>query len=194
MPPKKAAPSRAPAKSTFFEPGFREESVTITPKPPPPKKATALPVAPAPPKSTFFKKGFRKPAAVIPPAPVPTFTRQPFVPRRSFLYDKHTEEPYAEWMGNEAVCLETGEVLFESKGRGGEDEFSFGGGGGVSEPIKFDYTPPKQRHPKDPSIDTLDLISAGIITLEDFKIGKSALSAEAYAKWKSVGCKPFCLI
>jgi hypothetical protein len=99
------------------------------------------------------------------------------------LYDRHTEEPYAEWMGNEAVCLETGEVLFESKGRGGEDGFSFGGG--CSEPPKFDFAPPTQRHPKDPSIDTLDLISSGVLSLEGFKRGEAALSAEAHARWKA---------
>ena len=143
----------------------------------PPKKASPAP-APPPPKNTFFKPGFRK-AAVILPAPT-AFPRQQFAPRRSFLYNKDTGDAYAEWMGNEAVCLETGEVLFESKG---SVDYGSSSSGGFS-PAKFDFTPPKQRHPKDPSITTQDLLDADIITLEDFKNGRSALSVEAHERFK----------
>jgi hypothetical protein len=139
------------------------------------KKPPAILPAPAPPKSTFFEPGFRKPGVpTVQAEPFPTHS--PFVQRRSFLYDRHTGEPYAEWIGGQAVCLETSEVLFESNR-------SWHNGGG--EAVKFDFTPPKQRHPKDPSIDTQDLIDAGILTLEDFGKGVAvALSAEAHAKWK----------
>jgi hypothetical protein len=167
MPPKKAT-------STFFNPGHRE-SVPVK-KAAPKKKANPItPPALAPPKETFFKPGFRK--AADPPAPAaPSFTRQPFVPRRSFLYNKETGEPYAEWVGNEALCLDTGEVIFESSGEGYLSR--------VPAAVSFDFTPPKHKNPKDPSIGTQDLIDTGVISFDDFRKGNSALSVEKYEEYK----------
>lgn len=174
MPPKRAAPL-APV---FLSPGSSRQ-------PPPAKKqqkqakaAIQLPL-----KSSFFSSGSRLES----PAAPPQFSKQhmPFVPRRSFLYDRFTEEPYAEWIGNEAVCLETGEVLFVS--RRGEDEFSFGepyyNYQSAPETVKFDFTPPTHKHPKDPSISSQDLIDKGILTLDDFLTGNAALSVEAHRKY-----------
>ena len=181
MPPKKAgAPSVVPSKSTFFDHGVRE-AVEVVKQVAPVSGKKKIPVTPviAPPKETFFKPGFRKPAKPPPPPAAPvTFTRQPYVPRRSFVYDKLTEEPYAEWVGNQALCLETGEVLFESKGRDDDDLFT-----GAPMVFSFDFSPPKLNHPKDPTIATQDLIDAGVLTLDDFKKGNSALSVEQYAAY-----------
>ena len=149
----------------------------------PPKKAAPQPKAP-PPKSSFFLSGNSK-KDVKPTIGQSNFTRRPqFTPRRSFLYDQYTDEPYAEWIGNEAVCLETGEVLFESKRGGGFEDMSycdFGSSGA----IKFDFSPPKHKHPKDPSIASQDLIDAGILTLEDFRNGNAGLAAEAFKRYMS---------
>ena len=153
----------------------------------PPKKAAPAPAAPPPPKSAFFKQGGHKTTAAPASAKAQNtfFPRKPqFQPRRSFLYDKYTDEPYAEWIGNEAVCLETGEVLFVSK-RGEDDDWGSEGGGFVfpQKMVKFDYTPPVQKHPKDPSISSQDLIDKGILTLEDFSCGRAGLSVEAFNKY-----------
>ena len=110
-----------------------------------------------------------------------------FQPRRNFLYDKITNEPYAEWIGNKAVCLETGEVLFESKKGHGE----FENGGFQRGNVKFDFSPPAHMHPKDPSISSQDLIDKGILTLEDFRVGKAGLSVEAFNKYmQQIGVMP----
>ena len=147
----------------------------------PPKKAAPQPALPPPPKSSFFTPGSGRQkgsvqASGIKPQQSSFFRKPQFAPRRSFLYDKYTDEPYAEWIGNEAVCLETGEVLFVSK-RG--DDFGFD----QRPAVKFDFSPPAHKHPKDPSISSQDLIDKGILTLEDFRTGKAGLSVEAYNRY-----------
>jgi hypothetical protein len=146
----------------------------------PPKKASAAP-PPPPPKDSFFKPGKAASSAppAAPPAGNPFFTRKQFTPRRSFLYDQFTEEPYAEWIGNQAVCLETGEVLFESKRGSAWDDRS----SSSVVATKFDFAPPKHTHPKDPSIASQDLIDAGILSLDDFKNGRAGLTAEAFNQY-----------
>ena len=152
----------------------------------PPKKAGPVP-PPPPPKSLFFKAGGGKAvvSAPVKPAAKPFFTRKQFTPRRSFLYDQFTDEPYAEWIGNQAVCLETGEVLFESK-RGSWDDGFAHFSGKSSTNVKFDFSPPRHKHPKDPSIASQDLIDAGILTLDDFRNGKAGLTVEAFKKFMSM--------
>ena len=147
----------------------------------PPKKAAPQPTLPPPPKSSFFRPGAHKYAETPQPtaAPLDSSSKRPrFAPRRSFLYNKDTGEPYAEWICNEAVCLETGEVLFVSK-RG--DDFGFGGS--FNQDARFDFSPPTQAHPKDHSIASQDLIDKGLLTLDDFRAGKAGLSAEACCKY-----------
>lgn len=212
MPPKKAGggDGAVSPKNPFFLPGgFKEAFAGSKPQsknnqPPAAKKQkkTAAPPPPAPPpKNSFFSKpgdpSSSRAATPTPqkkpnlPPPFPqksSFSNNSHFPRRSFLYDKFTEEPYAEWIGNEAVCLETGEVLFESKRRGGEwgdddddDDLAFSGG--HSAPPKYDFTPPAHKHPKDPSISSQDLIDKGILSLDDFLTGNAGLSVEAYRKY-----------
>jgi hypothetical protein len=152
---------------------------------PPKKTGPLVPLIPPPPKSLFFKPGAAGKAVVVAPAkPAGNsfFTRKQFTPRRSFLYDQFTDEPYAEWIGNQAVCLETGEVLFESNRGSWDDGFS----GKPSANVKFDFSPPEQKHPKDPSIASQDLIDAGILTLEDFRNGNAGLTAEAFERYMSM--------
>ena len=148
----------------------------------PPKKA-GPPNAPPPPKSAFFQGGSSSKKDVKPVVATMMWTPR-YTPRRNFLYDQYTDEPYAEWIGNEAVCLETGEVLFESK-RGDEFDGMSCSDFGPRATVKFDFSPPKHKHPKDPSIATQDLLDAGILTLEDFRNGKAGLSAEAYKRYMS---------
>ena len=145
----------------------------------PPKKASAAP--PPPPKGSFFKQGKAASSAppAAPPAGNPFFTRKQFTPRRSFLYDQFTDEPYAEWIGNQAVCLETGEVLFESKRGSAWDDSARSS----VVAAKFDFSPPKHTHPKDPSIASQDLIDAGILTLDDFRNGRAGLTVEAFNQY-----------
>ena len=203
MPPKKAGPAPFPLKpvSSFFKQQDGTDAVSKPEalnkpsdavKPPPKKKPTpAQPPPPPPPKSSFFKPGGERGSISLPLNNVKstssTSTTPRFTPRRSFLYNKLTEEPYAEWIGDEAVCLETGEVLFVSK-RGEDEEEGFGSFVDSSDPFvkRFDYTPPAQKHPKDPSISSQDLIDQGILTIEDFRRGNAALSVEAYTKYMTI--------
>ncbi len=48
----------------------------------------------------------------------------------------------------------------------------------------FDFSAPLSRHPNDVSVDTEDLIKAGILTIEDFKCGKTAISSKQYADFR----------
>ncbi len=184
MPPKKAGPD--PSSSSFFVPGGYKE-VFVKPQPQPAakkqKKSPATPTPPPPPKTSFFKPGGQKKETAAPKST--PFSKKPtasFTPRRSFLYDKYTDEPYAEWIGNEAVCLETGEVLFVST-RGGEEEDYFCCEPAPPSSSRFDFTPPAHKHPRDPSIASQDLIDKGILTLDDFRTGNAGLSVEAYKKY-----------
>jgi hypothetical protein len=182
MPPKRVCPaSDTPSLPTAFFPGSNGSvgpSKLIIPKKSAKKKVILTAPPSLPPKNSFFVPGS---VLVSSPATVPSFVRkQPFVPRRHFLYDQYTDEPYAEWIGNEAVCLDTGEVLFESKRGGGFDEERFGQQAAA---VQFDFSPPMHKHPKDPSISSQDLINAGILTIEDFKNGTAGLSLEAFKRY-----------
>ena len=181
MPPKRAGPaSDTPSLPTAFFPGGN--GLIIPPFVHPPKKPVKKKVIPSsappppPPKKSFFIPG----AAVSQSAAQSFVRKPPFIPRRSFLYDQFTDEPYAEWIGNEAVCLDTGEVLFESKRGSGFDNEQLG----ERAAAQFDFSPPTQKHPKDPSIVSQDLIDAGILTTEDFKNGSAGLSLEMVTRYK----------
>ena len=88
------------------------------------------------------------------------------------------------------MCLETGEVLFVSK-RGDEEDFADDSSSFANDPFvkRFDYTPPAQKHPKDPSISSQDLVDKGILTIEDFRRGNAALSLDAYTKYIAMAQK-----
>jgi hypothetical protein len=113
------------------------------------------------------------------PAPVPSalpspFERRFFEPMRRYIRDRETGEPYAEWIGESAVCLVTGQELFRSRRSrmNEDDEFAaaFEGGeasGGVQ--MRLDYSVPKQRHPNDYSVSTEDMLASGFITLDAFR-------------------------
>ena len=98
-------------------------------------------------------------STVTPPPRVSQFVKQ-----RRFLYDKDTGEPYAEWVDNVAVCVTTGEALFRSR----KEEFE--------ETVSqcCDFSVPKQRHPNDFSVSTVDMVASGFLSLEDFKLPNGA--------------------
>ena len=101
--------------------------------------------------------------------PSPFFQR--FEPARRYIYDRTSGEAYAEWVGDSAVCLTTGQELFRSRRSQGDDSFDLGGKahGAAFEQMPFDYSVPKQRHPNDYSISTEDILASGFITLDAFK-------------------------
>lgn len=171
--------SHPPPKSSFFKPGGQKGATTT---------AAFASHSPFPKKNSFFNP--HHPATAITTNTTTGYSSRntSLFPRRSFLYDKHTEEPYAEWIGNEAVCLETGEVLFVSKRENNEEEDDDGTFGSTTTTtyFKHDFTPPAHKHPKDPSIVSQDLIDKGILTLDDFLTGNAGLTAEAYKKYMEI--------
>ena len=96
--------------------------------------------------------------------------------RRFFIYNKETGEPYAEWINNVAICLETGEELFKSRSyyedQGNQQRY-------------MDYSVPTYYRDDDHTIYTADLIAAGIITDQDLAVGNGALTKEKYEQWKA---------
>ncbi len=48
----------------------------------------------------------------------------------------------------------------------------------------FDFSAPISRHPNDMSVDTEDLIEAGILSIDDFKSGNTAISSKQYADFR----------
>ena len=96
--------------------------------------------------------------------------------RRFFIYHKETGEPYAEWINNVAISLETGEELFKSRNyyEGGENQQFY-----------MDYSVPIYYRKDDPTIYTADLIRAGIVTEQDLAVGNGALTKEKYMEWQA---------
>jgi hypothetical protein len=73
---------------------------------------------------------------------------------------------YAEVVGDDAICLETGQVLFRFGG--GEDDGAGGYQGVAGFKRPFDFSPPMgKRHPDDKGVDVLNMVKAGILTDED---------------------------
>ena len=110
----------------------------------------------------------------------PESTSQSFPPqreqRRFFICNKETGEPYAEWINNVAISLETGEELFKSRNYYEESE----------KQLSYkDYSVPTYYREDDPTIYTVDLIAAGIITEQDLAVGNGALTKQKYEQWKA---------
>ena len=159
--------------------------------PPPPKKKKISAVKPplasvqsAGPGLMFSRTSFflpnrgtdggKVPAPVVVSSALPSPFERRFEPMRRFIRDRETGEPYAEWIGESAVCLSTGQELFRSRRSrlNEEDEFAaaFEGGeasGGMQ--VRLDYSVPKQRHPNDYSVSTEDMLASGFITLDAFR-------------------------
>ena len=108
-----------------------------------------------------------------------------FQPQRHFIYDKVTNEAYAEWVDGSAVCIHTGNVLFRSRRVEQDDGFMQEDNGFAFKP---DYSAPKQQHPNDYSISTNEILASGFITVHDFKEPNGAairlVDYEAYLKTK----------
>ena len=191
-----------------------DDAMPLPPPPPPArkkpvaKKKPVVPVQTAGPGMVFSKQSFflpnRGPGGGKVPAPVPKPTAQPsnrffapYEPVRRFVYDRDTGEAYAEWVGDAAVCLHTGQELFRSR-RGRQDGGEFGGSGGFGDdgggplPVApFDYSVPRQRHPNDFSVSTEDILASGFITLDAFKApdgaGVRLVDYEAFLKRQKEG-------
>lgn len=93
--------------------------------------------------------------------------------RRFFIYNKDTGEPYAEWINNVAISLETGEELFKSRNYQPENA------------DWKDYSVPTFYRADDPTIYTEDLIRSGIISEQDLAVGNGFLTREKFAAWKA---------
>ena len=99
--------------------------------------------------------------------------------KRHFLFNNLTGEPYAEWINNEAVCLETGMVLFRSRNKAsGDMEMSE-----EDNWRKYDFRVPDFRRMDDPTIYTEDLLQDGVITLDDFRTNGASLTMEQVKTW-----------
>jgi hypothetical protein len=96
--------------------------------------------------------------------------------RRFFIYNKETGEPYAEWINNVAICLETGEELFKSRSYYEDQD---------NQQRYMDYSVPTYYREDDPTIYTADLIGTGIITKQDLVVGNGALTKEKYTAWRA---------
>jgi hypothetical protein len=139
-------------------------------------------------KSHFFvppgQQQFEDPSQLVESnVPLPGFPER--VVQRRFIFDKNTGEPYAEWINNEACCLETGQVLFRSRSYvdpnepvEDQTEFNF---------FKCDFSVPTLRRTDDPTIYTEDLLRDGVITLDDFYANGAALTLEQYNALRSKG-------
>ena len=101
-----------------------------------------------------------------PEAPPPDAVKPAFVRPRRYLFEEGTGVAYAEVVGDDAICLETGQVLFRFGGR--NDDEAGGYQGGVGFKRRFDFSPPVgKRHPDDMGVDVLNMVKAGILTNED---------------------------
>ena len=184
--------------------------ISIMPHPPVRKKPAVkrkqvVPVQSAGPGMVFSKQSFflpqRGPGGGKVPAPAPKPTAKPFFnsnrfanhePVRRSVYDRTTGEAYAEWVGDAAVCIHTGQELFRSRRNRDADsslEFDFADEEGPAIAAPFDYSVPKQRHPNDFSVITEDILASGFITLDAFKApdgaGVRLVDYEAFLKGKA---------
>jgi hypothetical protein len=50
--------------------------------------------------------------------------------------------------------------------------------------VSFDFSAPLSRHPNDASVDTEDLIEAGILSINDFKSGNTSISSKQYLDFR----------
>jgi uncharacterized protein YacL (UPF0231 family) len=149
---------------------------------PKPKKVAVL--KPKVLKNHFFlpreQQEFEDPSKMTPVnAAIPQVIMPQREIKRHFLFNNLTGEAYAEWINNEAVCLETGMVLFRSRNKTNEDMEMYEEGNWR----KYDFRVPDFRRVDDPTIYTEDLIQDGVITVEDFRMNGAALTLERVKTW-----------
>ena len=173
------------------------------PPPPPKRKKQATPLPPNDPalKKEFFmarstqkksgdeKKESAPQSSSRTPEPVKPHHQQ-YVKQRRFVYDEDTGEPYAEWIDGEAICLETGEVLFQSRARREEDNANVFPEK-LMEINKFDFAipAPGSRHPLDPAICSQDLIDTGVLSIDHFRAGAAGISFQVYNEIIAKRCR-----
>jgi hypothetical protein len=131
-----------------------------------PKKKTAAAPAQIPTKDSFFQSKRTMVECKKPEAPPPDAVKPAFVRPRRYLFEEGTGVAYAEVLGDDAICLETGQVLFRFGGRNDDEAGGYQGGAGFKR--RFDFSPPMgKRHPDDMGVDVLNMVKAGILTNED---------------------------
>ena len=137
----------------------------------PPKKAIAAP--PSVPKKHFFTPRSQIEVVSEPAVKAAEEPRPPrYTPRPRYLVDPDTDLSYAEIINGVAVCLETGQDMFEVRSFEREDA-----------PMvrRYDFKPPASRHPLD--IVSQDLIDEGVLTEGHFRAGDAGLLGAQYANW-----------
>ena len=148
MPPRKAAPAAMiPTKASFFMRKRDMETRTFEKKP------------------NTDNKGMHFGGSSARISQVADKTQ-----KRRFLFDKETNDAYAEIMGDSAICLDTGMELFRFAG--GEGNYP----GFFEQDVpsrfehtrEFDFTPPDgKRHPGERFVDVTNLVKAGLLSEED---------------------------
>ena len=107
-----------------------------------------------------------------------------YVKPKRYLFEQGTQEPYAELIGNTAVCLVTGMDLFTLNG-GESDLGYFDSVSSFSR--KYDFTPPGGvRHPADRFVDVQNLVKAGIISEADVANQRAFTDQELSAAMKEL--------
>ena len=147
----------------------------------PAKKAAPLPGRVVP------KKHFFTPRSEVPEGerevvqvekvkpPVVEEMKPRFQPRPRYLIDADTDVAYAEIVDGVAICLETGQEMFEVHSSRGDDESV------VPMKRKFNFTSPTSR--QSCTIVSQDLIDAGVLTEGHFIAGEAGLSRAQYEGW-----------
>jgi hypothetical protein len=146
------------------------------------RKATADPGKPPLPKRHFFTPRSQVPEGEteeIPvlkiPPPVLVEVKPRFQPRPRYLLDPDTDVAYAEIVDGVAVCLETGQDMFEVHSHDRDDYVA------PAPTRKLSFAPPTSRLPG--TIVSQDLIDAGVLTEGDFIAGAAGLTRTQYDEW-----------
>ena len=145
------------------------------------KKAVAAPGKPPLPKRHFFTPRSQVPEGEteeIPvlkiPPPVLEEVKPRFQPRPRYLMDPDTDVAYAEIVDGMAVCLETGQDMFEVHSH--HDDYV-----APAPTRKLSFAPPTSRLAC--TIVSQDLIDAGVLTESDFIAGEAGLTRAQYDQW-----------
>ena len=136
----------------------------------------AVPSGPVQPKQHFFTPRSQVPPAVeqvvVKPVVVVPPPKPRFEPRPRLLFNADTDVAYAEIIDGVAICLETGQEMFEVHGRQ-EEEVAV-----VHQSRRLDFSPPTARYPGE--LVSQDLIDAGVLTENDFRDGSPSLTSAQF--------------
>ena len=151
----------------------------------PAKRKPAAPSKPPLPRKHFFTPRSQvpegeaeetMPVLKIPP-PMLEEVKPRFQPRPRYLLDPDTDVAYAEIVDGVAVCLETGQDMFEVHSHD-RDEYA---AAAPAPTRKLSFAPPTSRQAC--TIVSQDLIDAGVLTEGDFIVGAAGLTRAQYEEW-----------